>query len=57
MKLTNLPKEVIADLNDRDRWRLDVDYGFDAKHEFFQSWNRFKKLGAIPLGHQASRLG
>ena len=41
MKLAALPSEVITDLSDRDRWRLDVDYDFDAKHEFFLSWNSF----------------
>lgn len=44
MKLTDLPQEVITDLSDRDRWRLDVDYGFDAKHEFFMSWKSFITL-------------
>jgi hypothetical protein len=44
MKLTDLPSEVIADLSQREKWRLDIDPGFDAKHEFFMSWNSFISL-------------
>lgn len=44
MKLTDLPQEVITDLSQSERWRLDVDYGFDAKHEFYMSWNSFVTL-------------
>lgn len=41
MKLAELPNEVIQDLCQDDRWRLDIDPGFDAKHEFFLCWRHF----------------
>lgn len=44
MKLANLPQEVIDDLNKREEWRIDIDRGFDVKHEFFLSWNSFITL-------------
>jgi len=44
MKLADLPKEVIDDLCQEDNWRLDIDPGFDAKHEFWMSWRHFIKL-------------
>jgi len=31
MQLADLPDEVIADLCQDDRWRLDIDPGLDAK--------------------------
>lgn len=41
MKLADLPKEVIDDLCQEDDWRLDIDPGFDAKHEFWMAWRHF----------------
>ncbi|QZZ19933.1 hypothetical protein J5X98_21960 [Leptothermofonsia sichuanensis E412] len=41
MKLSDLPKEVIDDLCQEDDWRLDIDPGFDAKHEFWMAWRHF----------------
>ena len=41
MKLADLPQEVINDLSQTEKWRIDIDPGFDAKHEFFLSWNSF----------------
>ena len=44
MKLADLPNEVIDDLCQEDKWRLDIDPGFDAKHEFWMSWRHFLSL-------------
>lgn len=44
MKITELPTEVIDDLCQEDKWRLDIDPGFDAKHEFWMNWQHFIKL-------------
>ncbi|UBF23681.1 hypothetical protein K9N68_18080 [Kovacikia minuta CCNUW1] len=44
MKLADLPKEVIDDLCQEDSWRLDIDPGFDAKHEFWMAWRHFVVL-------------
>ena len=44
MKLADLPSEAIEDLCQEDHWRLDIDPGFDAKHEFFLSWRYFIAL-------------
>ena len=41
MKLADLPPEVINDLCQEDKWRLDIDPGFDSKHEFWMSWRHF----------------
>ncbi len=41
MLLIDLPSEIIKDLNNQEKWRLDVDYGLDAKHEFFFTWASF----------------
>lgn len=41
MKLADLPKEVIDDLCSEERWRLDIDPGFDSKHEFWMAWRHF----------------
>jgi hypothetical protein len=41
MRLADLPPEVIADLSDHDNWRLDIDPGFDSKHEFWMAWHHF----------------
>ena len=30
MKLVDLPREVLDDLSQEDRWRLDIDPGFDS---------------------------
>lgn len=35
MKLAELPQTVIDDLCQEDEWRLDIDPGFDSKHEFW----------------------
>lgn len=43
MKLADLPKDVIADLCNDD-WRLDIDPGFDSKHEFWMAWQHFITL-------------
>jgi hypothetical protein len=44
MKLADLPREVIADLCQEDGWRLDIDPGFDSKHEFWMVWQHFISL-------------
>ncbi|BAZ07174.1 hypothetical protein [Calothrix sp. NIES-3974] len=44
MKLAELPKQVIDDLSQKDKWRLDIDPGFDAKHEFWMNWGHFITL-------------
>jgi len=44
MRLIDLPSEVGEDLCQEDRWRLDIDPGLDAKHEFFLSWRNFVTL-------------
>ncbi|NEQ64343.1 MAG: hypothetical protein F6K21_02370 [Symploca sp. SIO2D2] len=44
MKLADLPKEVIDDLCQDERWRLDIDPGFDSKHEFWMAWRHFIAL-------------
>jgi hypothetical protein len=44
MKLADLPQAVIDDLCGENYWRLDIDPGFDAKHEFFLSWQHFVAL-------------
>ncbi len=41
MKLTDLPQQVIDDLCQDDCWRLDIDPGFDSKHEFWLVWRHF----------------
>lgn len=41
MKLANLPSQVIDDLSSEERGRLDIDLGFDSKHEFWMAWKRF----------------
>ena len=38
MKVADLPALVIAELGVSEYWRLDIDPGFDAKHEFFMRW-------------------
>ncbi|MEC4817450.1 MAG: hypothetical protein SAK29_29900 [Scytonema sp. PMC 1069.18] len=44
MKVANLPKAVIEDLCQEDSWRLDIDPGFDSKHEFWMAWRHFLAL-------------
>jgi hypothetical protein len=44
MKLADLPSEVIDDLCLEERWRLDIDPGFDSKHEFWMAWRHFLAL-------------
>jgi hypothetical protein len=41
MKLADLPPDALNDLCHRDQWRLDIDPGFDSKHEFWLSWHHF----------------
>ncbi len=41
MKLAHLPQEAINDLCQDDYWRLDIDPGFDSKHEFWMVWRHF----------------
>jgi hypothetical protein len=54
MKLSELPQEVIQDLCQDDRWRLDIDPGFDAKHEFYLSWQHFVRLPDPPSPYYES---
>jgi hypothetical protein len=44
MRLRDLPQEVLDDLSQEDRWRLDIDPGFDSKHEFWMAWRHFLVL-------------
>ncbi|MBE9009750.1 hypothetical protein IQ250_05985 [Pseudanabaenaceae cyanobacterium LEGE 13415] len=44
MKLTDLPQAVLDDLCQDQQWRLDIDPGFDSKHEFWMAWHHFLKL-------------
>jgi hypothetical protein len=44
MKLADLPPAVMEDLCQEDGWRLDIDPGLDAKHEFYLSWRHFLVL-------------
>ena len=46
MKLADLPQEVLDDLCQDDLWRLDIDQGFDSKHEFWMVWRHFVVLPA-----------
>jgi len=48
MKLTDLPQEAIADLCQDDDWRLDIDPGFDSKHEFWMVWRHFIAFSEHP---------
>lgn len=38
MKVANLSASVIEELGASEYWRIDIDPGFDAKHEFFMRW-------------------
>jgi hypothetical protein len=44
MKIKDLPKEAIEDLSLEENWRLDIDPGFDSKHEFWMAWRHFLVL-------------
>jgi hypothetical protein len=44
MKLTDLSQAVLDDLCQDQQWRLDIDPGFDSKHEFWMAWHHFLKL-------------
>jgi hypothetical protein len=44
MKIIDLPQEVLDDLCQDEQWRLDIDPGFDSKHEFWMAWHHFLKL-------------
>ncbi|MGB7440799.1 MAG: hypothetical protein WA919_07000 [Coleofasciculaceae cyanobacterium] len=44
MKLADLPQEVIDDLCRDENGRLDIDPGFDSKHEFWMVWRHFITL-------------
>ena len=48
MKLIDLPQCVVDDLCQDDQWRLDIDPGFDAKHEFWMVWRHFVSLSNEP---------
>jgi hypothetical protein len=48
MKLAELSLEVINDLCNDDNWRLDIDPGFDSKHEFWLCWRHFVSLPKDP---------
>ena len=36
MKIADLPSDVIDDLSRSERGWLDIELGFDSKHEFWQ---------------------
>ena len=44
MKLADLPQAVLDDLCQDNQWRLDIDPGFDSKHEFWMAWHHFLTL-------------
>jgi hypothetical protein len=41
VKIADLPPDVIDDLSRSERGRIDIDPGFDSKHEFWMAWRRF----------------
>jgi hypothetical protein len=41
MLLADLPPQVIDDLSCSEGWRLDIDLGFESKHEFWMAWKHF----------------
>jgi hypothetical protein len=47
MKLSDLPQTVLDDLRQDEQWRLDIDPGFDSKHEFWMAWHHFLKVHEI----------
>lgn len=44
MKIRDLPQQVLDDLCQEQQWRLDIDPGFDSKHEFWMAWHHFLQL-------------
>lgn len=44
MKLADLPQAILDDLCQDNQWRLDIDPGFDSKHEFWMAWHHFLTL-------------
>jgi hypothetical protein len=54
MKIAELPQAVLNDLCDEQRWRLDIDPGFDAKHEFWLAWHHFQTMA---LEHASAAPG
>ena len=54
MKLANLPQEVLEDLCQDDLWRLDIDPGFDSKHEFWMVWRHFVALAKDTISYYES---
>ena len=38
MKVADLPTSVVEELCQSEYWRIDIDPGLDAKHEFFMRW-------------------
>jgi hypothetical protein len=48
MKLADLPQAVLDDLCQDRQWRLDIDPGFDSKHEFWMAWHHFLKVSDSP---------
>jgi hypothetical protein len=44
MKLADLPQPVFDELCHDEKWRLDIDPGFDSKHEFWMVWRHFLVL-------------
>jgi hypothetical protein len=44
MKLSDLPQAVLDDLCQDQHWRLDIDPGFDSKHEFWMAWHHFLRV-------------
>ncbi|WNZ25844.1 hypothetical protein HJG54_25420 [Leptolyngbya sp. NK1-12] len=48
MKLADLPQQVLNDLCQEQQWRLDIDPGFDSKHEFWMAWHHFLQLPEEP---------
>jgi hypothetical protein len=44
MKLSDLPQTVLDDLCQDEHWQLDIDPGFDSKHEFWMAWHHFLKV-------------
>ncbi len=49
MKLADLPQPVFDELCHDEKWRLDIDPGFDSKHEFWMVWRHFLLLPEDPL--------
>ena len=54
MKIAELPQSTLDDLCDEQRWRLDLDPGFDAKHEFWLAWHHFLTMSYWAQSHGIS---